>query len=1103
MRIRNGLVMLMLVALAAQVAIGQEIYRHHALIRVHGDSPAHLKQLYRMNGEGFDIVEGETVGEVRMNALPEHLARLTELGYRYDILQADVETYYAQRLNDTPLELMGGYHTYAEIVAMLDTIHAQHPTITSAKFSIGQTYEGRDMWALKISDNPAVDENEPEVFYNSLIHAREPAAMEAVLHFMNYLTDNYGTNADATDMVNNRELYFLPCVNPDGYEYNRATNPSGGGQWRKNRKPNGDGSFGIDLNRNFDAAWGIDDNGSSPFPSDLTYRGPAPFSELETQHLRDFINSRQFVTQEDFHTYSNLVLYPWGTSYYDGDGLCADNAIFQMLADSMAYWIHTVNNVWYTTGTPWQTLYNTNGGSFDWEYGDSLNHPKIFAVTTEVGGATDGFWPAQARILPLAQENLPANMFLARIAGLLMPQPYKTALGAACFSQIGGNGVLQPGEDGSLALTLRNAGTQSLDGLTGSLTTSDPYVTILNGAASWPNIPVNQSAVNGSDFTMSIAAGCPALHSFTFSLALSNANLDTTITFVATIGSSSLADSVETGAGGWVTGGALNQWHISTRRASSPTHAWFMGNETGNYADNLSCYLLSDTLFLGPGAEISFDEWYSTEAGWDFGYVEVNLGAGWTALGSPREGASGGWLHQVYPLTIACPGTAVQIRFRFTSDTNTNSEGWYVDNIGTGCPVPTEIDVTPTTINAWAALAGTDQDTLHICNVGECDLQWSVTYNQLAPVRADLPQISALADVPVSEPEVKGDETNRGRGPAQLDNGGGPDAFGYVWKDSNEPDGPVYDWVELAGVGTQLTFTADDEVLPVTLPWAFSFYGTAYTAMNVCGNGNVHFGTASNTYSNRPLPTNTVPNALMAVFWDDLSPQLSGAVYYYYDSPLDRYIVQWDNVPHFNNTGNYTFEVILYSNGRIVYQYQSMTGLLTSGSIGIEDGAGTVGLQMTYNAGYVANNLAIALEVPAPPWMTFGGATAGSVSAGSCTHLPLSFTAGALPMGEYTAEIHLTSNDADENPLLIPVTFDVGTLTAPDSLTIHYLEATHEYRLAWRAADAPFYHVYAALAPDGPYSLYVGTTTGTTLTIAAPAEDMKFFVVVGSMNATP
>jgi len=1105
MRVRYGLVLLG-VLLWAAAGYSLDVYRSHSLIRVLGDSPAHLKQLHRMNGEGFDIVEGETPDEVRMVALPEHLARLTELGYRYEVIYMDLERFYAERLNDTPLDLMGGYHTFAEIVTELDNMHTNYPNITTAKYSIGQTAEGREMWVLKISDNPGADEDEPEVFYNSLIHAREPAAMEAVLYFMNYLLSNYGTNAEVTDIVNNRELYFLPCLNPDGYEYNRQTNPNGGGQWRKNRRNNGDGSYGVDLNRNFDAAWGIDDNGSSPFPSDLTYRGTAPFSELETQHIRDFVNSRQIVTQEDFHTYSNLVLYPWGTSYYDGDGLCADNATFQMMADSMAYWIHSVNSVWYTTGTPWQTLYNTNGGSFDWEYGDSLNHHKIFAFTTEVGGATDGFWPAQSRILPLAQENLPANMFLARIAGTLAPVPYKVGWTSACLSETTGDndGQLEPGENGGMTVVLRNAGTQALNGLNGTLSTSDPYISVTNANVTWPTLAVYGSAPGLTNFGLSVSAACPALHTASFSLHLSNANLDTTILFSSTIGLSYLDDAVEAGTGGWTTGGTNNQWHITTRRSQSPTHSWFVGTDAGNYGDNLNCYLLSDTFYLAPGAEFSFDEWYSTETGWDFGYVEVNIGGVWSAMGDSRDGASGGWLHQTYPLAITCAGTPVQFRFRFTSDTNTNAEGWYIDNISTGCPVPSEIDVTPTTVSAWAPLGGTAGDTLHICNVGGCDMPWSVSFTQLSPLRGELPQISAVAnETNVEAVEIKGDESRDGRGVEQLDNGGGPDAFGYVWKDSNEPDGPTYSWIDIASVGTQLTYTLDDQTLPVTLPWTFFFYGVGYTTMNVCGNGNAHFGTANNTYSNRPLPTSTTPNALLAVLWDDLSPQNSGAVYYYNDVANQRYIVEWSNVPHFNNTGFYTFELILYQTGRIVYQYQSVSGVVNSLSIGIEDAAGTTGLQATYNAAYVTNNLAIEFEVPPPPWLSFTGATSGSIAAGSCVNVPLSFAAGSLSMGEYLAEITILSNDANESPWTIPVTFAVGTLTTPDSLTIHFLEATNEYSLRWTAANAPYYHVYAATDPAGPFNLPVGTTTTTSLIIAAPPENAKYFVVVGSLSPTP
>ena len=142
---------------------------------------------------------------------------------------------------------------------------------------------------VKISDNPDVDEAEPEILYTALHHAREPQSMMQMIYFMYYLLENYNTNPSVQYIVNNRELYFIPVVNPDGYEYNRTTNPSGGGMWRKNRKNNGS-SYGVDLNRNYGpyTYWNAPNGGSSTDPSSDTYRGTAPFSEPETSKLKEF-----------------------------------------------------------------------------------------------------------------------------------------------------------------------------------------------------------------------------------------------------------------------------------------------------------------------------------------------------------------------------------------------------------------------------------------------------------------------------------------------------------------------------------------------------------------------------------------------------------------------------------------------------------------------------------------------------------------------------------------------------------------------------------------------------------------------------------------------
>ena len=193
---------------------------------------------------------------------------------------------------------------WAEVVSVLDQIHAAYPALTTAKFSIGTSIQGRTLWAIKVSDDPDVDEGEPEVRIDALHHAREPESMQASLWFLLSLLEDYGTDPLATYLVNERELFFVPVVNPDGYVYNQTTNPGGGGLWRKNRRNNGGGVFGVDLNRNYPEKWGWDNTGSSPNASSETYRGPAPASEPEVVAILSFLAGRSFRTAISVHTYS-------------------------------------------------------------------------------------------------------------------------------------------------------------------------------------------------------------------------------------------------------------------------------------------------------------------------------------------------------------------------------------------------------------------------------------------------------------------------------------------------------------------------------------------------------------------------------------------------------------------------------------------------------------------------------------------------------------------------------------------------------------------------------------------------------------------------------
>ncbi len=311
------------------------------------------------------------------------------------------------------------YHNYAELIAVVNQVVSDHPSI-ARKTSIGTSYEGRDLPIIKISDNVATDESEPEILFNSQQHAREHLTVEMAIYLLNLFTDNYGSDTQITNLVNSREIWIVPTVNPDGSEYDIATGSYR--SWRKNRQPNsGSSNVGTDLNRNWAYNWGCC-GGSSGTTSSATYRGPSAFSAPETAALRNFVNGRvvggvqQIKANIDFHTYSKLVLWPYGyTTANTATGMNADQYnTFATLGTQMA----NLNGY-----TPEQSsdLYITDGDSLDWLWGVH----KIFAYTFEMypgsSGSGGGFYPPD--------EVIPAQTAVNRSAVLLLTEyadcPYR------------------------------------------------------------------------------------------------------------------------------------------------------------------------------------------------------------------------------------------------------------------------------------------------------------------------------------------------------------------------------------------------------------------------------------------------------------------------------------------------------------------------------------------------------------------------------------------------------------------------------------------------------------------------------------------------------
>jgi len=365
----------------------------------------------------------------------QDIEKIKAKGYSVEVLIADMASYYEKRNKQTTDSLglkkkvvenascfvdkyptphyftlgsVGGYYSYDEIMAQLDSLHQRFPQLVSVKQALSpNSIEGRKLWYVKISDNPSVDESEPKILYSGLTHAREPMGMQQLFYYMYYLLENYQTNPSVKYLVDNLEMYFLPCTNPDGYVLNETTNPNGGGMHRKNCRPTGASNYGIDLNRNFGYMWGYDNVGSSTNIESETYRGTAAFSEPETQALKAFAEAKQFTYVIDYHCYSNVLLYPWGYA----NATTPDNNTFRAYSDLMT----RMNGFFY--GTPMEGIgYNANGGSFDWYYGEQTTKPKILAWSPEAGNANDGFYPASNRIESIAKTFMEMNLYIARFA---------------------------------------------------------------------------------------------------------------------------------------------------------------------------------------------------------------------------------------------------------------------------------------------------------------------------------------------------------------------------------------------------------------------------------------------------------------------------------------------------------------------------------------------------------------------------------------------------------------------------------------------------------------------------------------------------------------
>lgn len=654
------------------------------------------EQLRSLQERGIDIEHYRgKIGEYIEIVIPKRDIDLVEsTGIPYAVVIDDMARWYRQRPATSEGDLiegkkiltengisgfeygsMGGFYTYAEVIRELDSMYLLYPSIMTERESIGVSVEGRALWAVEISDNPGQeDPGEPVVYFDGLHHAREPMSMTVLMYYMYWLLENYGIDPEATYLVNNRRMLFIPIVNPDGYVYNQSISPNGGGQWRKNRSFNAGGSRGVDLNRNYGYQWGYDNSGSSPTPTSETYRGPSAWSEPEPRAVRDYATARNPVIGFSSHSVAGRYLNPYG--YKD---TVVAYEYYAEFAGDFSRW----NN--YLFGTVAQMLnYTSNGTTRDFFHHD-LN---CLMWTPEIGGSD--FWPAQSEIIPLAQENLLSCKYLSWVSGAF-----------ACyqsFAFVGRNHAL-PGDTIQLAVRVRNKGL-TLPARSVSVEVHSLYAHAENlvTAASFDSIPIRGSASNTmSPFAFRILQTASYLDEMMFAVTVrQEGGVTSRDTFSLIVGFPRVLfeEDAESGIGAWTRSGNQVPWDTTfvmayaENRSIADSRYGNVGNSTTNYLTTAQAIDLQGT--ANPRLEF-FARW-ANENGYDYvrPQISTNNGSTWTTLagrhtrlvaGQPAyTGNKGTWAWEYINLG-AFAGQQIKFRFTLVTDGSLRGDGFYFDDL--------------------------------------------------------------------------------------------------------------------------------------------------------------------------------------------------------------------------------------------------------------------------------------------------------------------------------------------------------------------------------------------------------------------------------------
>jgi hypothetical protein len=634
----------------------------------------------------------------------EQIQLIQSTGIAYEVLVEDMKAYYTERNKnealapknttcatgsganlptvpanfETSAGSYAGFYTYQQMLDALDAMAAAYPNLITVKSPISTflTWENRPIYHVKISDNPNTDEaTETKVLYTAIHHAREPMSMSQTIFYMWYLLENYATNEEVQFLLDNTEMYFVPCINPDGYIENESTDPGGFGNHRKNKRNVGTSNPGVDLNRNYSYGWGT--TGVNFNENDDTYPGGPDdgndysFSEPETQAMKWLVENVNFTSAFNAHTYGKTLLHPIGTT----------NAEF---ADHHDYFADLSTHMCSQNGYfPQKSsgLYPASGDSDDFMYKDQLGigtHDTIFVMTPEIGSA---FWPSPSEVIPTCQEMVFPNLVLSHMTHMYLAVSENDP---SAISSMTGD---------------FNHDVQRLGLVDGAITVSiEPLLNIQSvGADVIYDINLRATASGTISYVLD-----PAIQfgdEIKYVLNTEYPSWTHRDTIVKTYGSLPLqlsddASTTTNWTGDWIATGA---------EYVSPSKSFTDGN--GDYADDANeVYELIQSIDLTYATEamVSFYAMWEIEADYDYCQFQVSTNGGNTWQGQcgeyTVEGINQGWGggvqpdgEPVYEGTQASwvleeislsdyLGQVIKVRFQLESDGGLGMDGFYFDD---------------------------------------------------------------------------------------------------------------------------------------------------------------------------------------------------------------------------------------------------------------------------------------------------------------------------------------------------------------------------------------------------------------------------------------